>query len=809
MGVVAVAVVLVQGALLAAMASTVGLSPVGWAVGLACGVVLTALAGHGLAVGGEGDAGAANRVTLFRGLLACTAAALAAESLIGRDVTTAVLAVAVPALLLDAVDGWVARRTRTVSEFGGRFDGEVDAFLILVLSIYVAPIHGWWVLAAGLARYAFLVAGWVLPWMRGRLEYRHWRKVVTATAGIVLVVAAADVLPRWLTVTGLVVGLALLAESFGRDVWWLWGRRDESAEPKPLSPRAGGRREGLADNGSRSPAEEPEPPPAMDRRRRRRALAVNVLAVVLVWFALLSPNQPDHITVSSFFRLPVEVLVVAGLAVALPARWTRRTATVVGSVLGVLTFMKMMDLAAFLVLDRPFDPVTDRGLLGSGIGFVRDSVGTVAAIGAALVAVGLACAVVVCLPLAVGRLTRPLARRRGTAARWIGALTVVWVAAAVAGVRVGAVGPVAAAGVGPYVVGKVRAAEVALRDQARFDAAVGVGPLRGRAGDLAGLRGKDVVVAFVESYGRVALEGQGSSDITALLDAGTTRLRASGYDARSAFLTSPTFGGNSWLAHATLKSGLWVDNQWHYERLLARDRTTLTSAFGDAGWRTVGVLPSNRTEWPEGEAFYGFDEVYDRTSLGYAGPRFGFSAMPDQYALAAFAQRELSASGRAPVMAEIDLTSSHGPWAPLPMVVDWSSLGNGAVFHGIRDDAVTAGQLWSDRGNVPAAYRSSIVYSLTSLLSFVERYGNDDLVLVLLGDHQPSTIVSGHGANRDVPITVIARDDDVLDEISGWRWHEGLRPAPDAPVWRMDAFRDRFLVAYSDPATIESTQSPP
>ena len=294
-----------------------------------------------------------------------------------------------------------------------------------------------------------------------------------------------------------------------------------------------------------------------------------------------------------------------------------------------------------------------------------------------------------------------------------------------------------------------------------------------------------------------------------MLDAGTTRLRASGYDARSAFLTSPTFGGNSWLAHATLKSGLWVDNQWHYERLLARDRTTLTSAFGDAGWRTVGVLPSNRTEWPEGEAFYGFDEVYDRTSLGYAGPRFGFSAMPDQYALAAFAQRELSASGRAPVMAEIDLTSSHGPWAPLPRVVDWSSLGNGAVFHGIRDDAVTAGQLWSDRGNVPAAYRSSIVYSLTSLLSFVERYGNDDLVLVLLGDHQPSTIVSGHGANRDVPITVIARDDDVLDEISGWSWHEGLRPAPDAPVWRMDAFRDRFLVAYSDPATIESTQSPP
>ncbi len=122
---------------------------------------------------------------------------------------------------------------------------------------------------------------------------------------------------------------------------------------------------------------------------------------------------------------------------------------------------------------------------------------------------------------------------------------------------------------------------------------------------------------------------------------------------------------------------------------------------------------------------------------------------------------------------------------------------------------MTAAQLWSDRGEVPAAYRRSIVYSLTSLLSFVETYGTDDLVLVLLGDHQPSTIVSGHGANRDVPITVIARDPDVLDEMSGWGWHEGLRPSPGAPVWRMDAFRDRFLAAYSDPATIGPTPGSP
>jgi hypothetical protein len=74
-------------------------------------------------------------------------------------------------------------------------------------------------------RYAFVVAGWVLPWMRGQLPPRFWRKVVAATQAVVLVIAAADVLPAWLTVTVLVGSLALLVESFGRDVAWLWVHR--------------------------------------------------------------------------------------------------------------------------------------------------------------------------------------------------------------------------------------------------------------------------------------------------------------------------------------------------------------------------------------------------------------------------------------------------------------------------------------------------------------------------------------------------------------------------------------------------------
>ena len=95
------------------------------------------------------------------------------------------------------------------------------------------------------------------------------------------------------------------------------------------------------------------------------------------------------------------------------------------------------------------------------------------------------------------------------------------------------------------------------------------------------------------------------------------------------------------------------------------------------------------------------------------------------------------------------------------------------------------------------AYFDAVTYSLRAFVRFVTTYGDDDLVVVVLGDHQPATIVSGSDAGYDVPVAVVARDPAVLDRISGWGWDAGLRPEPDAPVWRMDAFRDRFVAAYA------------
>jgi phosphatidylglycerophosphate synthase len=219
-----IAQVLLLGALaLAVGLSGAGLSPAAWAVGIACGVITNTVLARGLSHYRADRLGPADWVTLARATLAVGVAALVADSFDQPAPVTLLVSLAALALALalDAVDGWVARRTRTTATLGARLDGEVDAFLILVLSVYVARSAGAWVLAIGAARYAFLAAGWLLPWMREPLPPRHWRKVVAAAQGIVLTVAAADLLPPGLTKAALVVALALLTESFGRDVWWL------------------------------------------------------------------------------------------------------------------------------------------------------------------------------------------------------------------------------------------------------------------------------------------------------------------------------------------------------------------------------------------------------------------------------------------------------------------------------------------------------------------------------------------------------------------------------------------------------------
>ena len=201
------------------------LSLLGWCAGLLYLGVSCALLTRGLRRRGTTGFGPANAITLTRSTVVGLITALVATSFTATISVPLLIGLTVPALALDAADGFVARRTHTISELGARFDMEVDAFLILVLSVYVSHLVGAWVLAIGLARYAFAVAGWVWAWMRQPLPYRYWRKVTAGVQGVVLTVAAAEVVAQRVVTAALLVALLLLVESFGRDVIWLWMRR--------------------------------------------------------------------------------------------------------------------------------------------------------------------------------------------------------------------------------------------------------------------------------------------------------------------------------------------------------------------------------------------------------------------------------------------------------------------------------------------------------------------------------------------------------------------------------------------------------
>ena len=140
---------------------------------------------------------------------------------------------------------------------------------------------------------------------------------------------------------------------------------------------------------------------------------------------------------------------------------------------------------------------------------------------------------------------------------------------------------------------------------------------------LTGLRGKDVIIAVVESYGQVAVRGTSfSPGVDAVLRQRTGLLARAGWSTQSAWLTSPTFGGISWLAHSTLQSGLWVNSPQRYGELLNSKRFTLSDAFKKAGWHTVTDDPSDyKVGWPAGSYFYHYDQLYVRLDRDRPGQR--------------------------------------------------------------------------------------------------------------------------------------------------------------------------------------------
>ncbi|WP_338895436.1 sulfatase [Streptomyces sp. TG1A-60] len=532
---------------------------------------------------------------------------------------------------------------------------------------------------------------------------------------------------------------------------------------------------------------------------RTVAWTVTGLALALVLFALLVPNDVTNLEFGRFLRIPAEGILVAALLLVLPATARRVGVVVVGVVLGLLTIVKVLDMGSYWTLDRPFDLVLDWILLDDAQSFMKDSLGGAVAQAATIGVIALAVALPVLMTLAVVRISRLMVRNRHTASRTLLVLGTAWITCSTLTLEIANV-PVASHSAATLVENRVEAVSNGLKDGEAFKKEAAVDAFADVPPDelLTGLRGRDVLITFIESYGRSAIDDpQMGGPLGETLAQKTRELEEAGYASQSGWLRSPITGAGSWLGHSTFLSGLWIKNQQRYRNLVSGDRLTLTEAFRRTdAWRTVGIVPGTQKTWPEGK-YFGLEHIYDSDQLGYKGPKFSWSTMPDQYTLKAFEELEHGKKDREPIMAEIILTSSHNPWAPVPSTIPEEQIGDGSVYHSLQKaEGKDPKEVWKDPSDVRDEYRKSIQYSVTSLVDYVAEYGSKDTVLVFLGDHQPNKTVTGADPSHDVPVSIVAQDPEVLEKVADWGWTDGLKPADDTPVWRMDKFRDRFMTAF-------------
>lgn len=310
------------------------------------------------------------------------------------------------------------------------------------------------------------------------------------------------------------------------------------------------------------------------------------------------------------------------------------------------------------------------------------------------------------------------------------------------------------------------------------------------------LAGHDVMVIFVESYGRSALtDPQYADTVGPVLSQIQSALHAHGAQAASAWLRSPTMGGMSWLAHGALLSGLWTDSQTRYDAMIESDRASLNRLFRRAGWTTIAAMPAITMAWPEA-AWFGYDAIYGADDLGYAGKPFNWVTMPDQYTLTAIHRRV--ARAQRPAMVETALISSHAPWTPIPHPVPWNAVGNGTIFNPQTERGDSPAEVWSDPARVRQQYEKAIDYSLTVIGQYMVRFGRNT-VFIVLGDHQPAPIITGENASRDVPIHIVTDDPALLSRLDARYWRPGMQPGAQRPDRPMSVFRESFTRAMSTP----------
>ena len=549
-------------------------------------------------------------------------------------------------------------------------------------------------------------------------------------------------------------------------------------------------------------------------------LVVNGLLLSAQWFFPAEVGAP-------WFAL--EAGFVVGLALLLPRT---RGSWLAGLVLAVsvvcMTVLAFSEAAARIILARPLNLYLDFPLAGSIIDLLVGTLGPLPTIGVVAVAA-------LVLAVTVGLVTILLTERAhpssaslawtvegaGRATGWPrrllagGLMTplAVWLVASMGTV---AQLPVLSLRLATPAVDIIRVQTTRLREtlteRDRFEEDLAANPADygGMTGLLRGLENRDVVLAFIESYGMSVVDDPRYAPvIVPRLEELDRRMADAGLSIASGTLVAPTQGGQSWFSHGSLLSGLWLDNQLRYDLMLGSGRETLIDDFRSAGYRTVALMPAITFAWPEGERFR-YDEVFARSDISYEGPPLNWVTMPDQFSWS-FLERNIRGGGapaaserldRRPVFVEVSLISSHAPWTPiLPVLDDWESIGDGQVFSKWADAGERPEELWLDTERVREQFALSVGYAVSAMTAYAERYVDDSLLLIVLGDHQPAPLITGEDVSLEVPVHVISRDPKLIEPFLEWGFERGGLPSRAYPDRGMDSFRRWFVEAYSSAGT--------
>jgi phosphatidylglycerophosphate synthase len=735
--------------------------PVATAAGLAFSALVLRFAGRW---SGRGGFGLANLLTSARVLILLASAAWLA--LLPDWLLLGMLSVT---FVLDAVDGAVARRFGTASEFGATFDTETDAAFVLVLcmSLWLRDGLGAWVLIPGLLRYLYVLSLALFPGTQERQPRPLFGRMAFLASATLLLLAKAT----HGTVAPAALGVAIACLSFGRSflraypTWKRFLPIDERSLPSFFHA------------------------------------IVAILLFLAAWsFLNLTVNvrYPSPEPAGWYFLPSLDatvLLAVLGVIGLLGWRlpWTVRVALL--AVLVVIRGLRIGDGVAGQSFGKLFNVYSDLPLVPELVRYAHATFSPWKFYGAAT-------ALLVAIALFVFLLDRTLAYLAAFfLRRWHG---LVFAAAALPFAIASAFihqdpryNQRYAGAFGASVLPRVEREVTFLLNvydhrmhQMQAIAAVQE-TLRTTPSQLEQLHRANLYLFFVESYGATVVNRPFYvAKALPALRALEGLLDANDFHSASGRLDSATYGGMSWLAHATFLTGVRTDSQLQYDLLTVAKPRTLARIAHEAGYRTVLVQPNTERQ-SRGADFYDFDENLMAWSFDYVGPRFAWATMPDQYVLD-FTRRKALAKGIGPFFAAYVLVSSHAPWSHVPTLIDdWSQIGNGDIYR--RLPVHRANTNWPDFSNASEPYLTSILYDLQVLGDYLTRFIRDDSLIIILGDHQPVTELTEDSPSWAVPVHVISRNPAFVQPFLGRGYAPGMVPGESsAPMasFLMDFLRD-------------------